>query len=80
MDDSKRIVIVEGYGFDDSTPAIKSNLDDHLGSSNVTVDDTGALVSFEEYYLFGETSLALMVKALPFLWQRKLYLIKFKNG
>jgi RHS repeat-associated protein len=57
MDDSKRIATVrEGYDFGDSTPAIKYNLDDHLGSSNVTVDDTGALVSFEEYYPFGETS------------------------
>jgi RHS repeat-associated protein len=57
MDDSKRIATMrDGYDFGDSTPAIKYNLDDHLGSSNVTVDDTGALVSFEEYYPFGETS------------------------
>jgi RHS repeat-associated protein len=57
MDDSKRIATVsDGYDFGDSTPAIKYNLDDHLGSSNVSVDDTGALVSFEEYYPFGETS------------------------
>ena len=57
MDDSKRMATVRnGYDFGDSTPAIKYNLDDHLGSSNVSVDDTGALVSFEEYYPFGETS------------------------
>jgi RHS repeat-associated protein len=57
MDDSKRIATVrEGYDFGDSTPAVKYNLDDHLGSSNVSVDDAGALVSFEEYYPFGETS------------------------
>jgi RHS repeat-associated protein len=57
MDDSKRIATDrEGYDFGDSTPAIKYNLDDHLGSSNVSIDDTGALVSFEEYYPFGETS------------------------
>jgi RHS repeat-associated protein len=57
MDDSKRIATVrEGYDFGDSTPTVKYNLDDHLGSSNVSVDDTGALVSFEEYYPFGETS------------------------
>jgi RHS repeat-associated protein len=57
MDDSKRIANVrEGYDFGDSTPTVKYNLDDHLGSSNVSVDDTGALVSFEEYYPFGETS------------------------
>ena len=32
------------------------NLDDHLGSSNVLVDEYGTLVNFEEYYPFGETS------------------------
>lgn len=33
---------------------VKYNLDDHLGSSNVLVDDSGTLVNFEEYYPFGE--------------------------
>ncbi len=57
MDDTKRIATIrEGYDFGDSTPAIKYNLDDHLGSSNVLVDENGTLVNFEEYYPFGETS------------------------
>ncbi len=46
MDDSKRIVTMrDGYDFGDSTPTIKYNLDGHLGSSNVTVDD----ISRREY-------------------------------
>ena len=62
MDDSKRIASLRvGDTFGDSTPALKYNLDslprnlgNHLGSSNVLVDEYGTLVNFEEYYPFGE--------------------------
>ena len=55
MDDTRRIATIrEGNDFGDTTPAIKYNLDDHLGSSNVLVDEYGTLVNFEEYYPFGE--------------------------
>lgn len=57
MDNSSRIATIrEGSDFGDTTPAIKYNLDDHLGSSNVLVDENGTLVNTEEYYPFGETS------------------------
>ena len=51
-----------GDTFGDSTPALKYNLDDHLGSSNVLVDEYGTLVNFEEYYPFGETSFGSYAK------------------
>jgi RHS repeat-associated protein len=35
---------------------IKYQFGDHLGSSNVVIDDTGALISREEYLPYGETS------------------------
>jgi RHS repeat-associated protein len=57
MDDSKRITSIRrGYDFGDSTPAVKYNMDDHLGSSNLSVDTNGTIVNREEYYPFGETS------------------------
>jgi hypothetical protein len=57
MDDSARIATRRiGDALDDSTPAIKYNIDDHLGSSTLQLDNTGVLVSWEEYYPFGETS------------------------
>jgi RHS repeat-associated protein len=60
---SARIATIrEGDDFDDSTPAIKYNLDDHLGSSNVLVDENGTLVNREEYYPFGETSFGSYAK------------------
>jgi RHS repeat-associated protein len=63
MDDTRRIATIrEGDTFGDTTPAIKYNLDDHLGSSNVLVDENGTLVNQEEYYPFGETSFGSYAK------------------
>jgi RHS repeat-associated protein len=57
MDASSRVATIRaGTDNNDSTPAIKYNLEDHLGSSSVMVDDTGTLVNREEYYPFGDTS------------------------
>src|SRR5437763_3829170 len=58
MDHEKRIALVgvgnrfPGY----TTPSVKFHLGDHLGSSNVMVDDTGSLINREEYTPYGETS------------------------
>jgi RHS repeat-associated protein len=58
MDDQSRIMQVRvGKPFaDDTTPAVKYHLADHLNSSNVVVDDTGSWVNREEYTPYGETS------------------------
>lgn len=58
MDDQQRIALVRvGSPFpDDTTPAVKFHLGDHLGSSNVVVDGNGVLVNREEYTPYGETS------------------------
>ena len=58
MDNQSRIALVRvGSPFpDDTTPAVKFHLGDHLGSSNMVLDDTGAFVNREEYTPYGETS------------------------
>jgi RHS repeat-associated protein len=58
MDDQSRIALVRvGNPFpDDTTPAVKFHLGDHLGSSNVVVDEAGNWVNREEYTPYGETS------------------------
>ena len=58
MDNQNRIALVRvGDPFpDDKTPAIKYHLGDHLGSSNVVIDDTGTWINHEEYTPYGETS------------------------
>ncbi|WP_026103334.1 SpvB/TcaC N-terminal domain-containing protein [Pseudanabaena sp. PCC 6802] len=58
MDDKSRIALVRiGNPFpDDTTPAVKYHLGDHLGSSNVVVGSDGEWVNREEYIPYGETS------------------------
>lgn len=41
---------------EDNTPAIQYHAGDHLGSSNLTIDDTGGWINREEYTPYGETS------------------------
>ena len=58
MDDQSRIALLRvGQPFSgDATPAVKYQLGDHLGSSNVVIDVSGNLVNREEYTPYGETS------------------------
>ena len=58
MDGQQRIALVRvGEPFsDDSTPAVKFHLGDHLGSSHVVVGNSGELINREEYTPYGETS------------------------
>lgn len=57
MDDKSRIATVRvGDDFSDTTPAVKYNLEDHLGSSTLQLEQSGANINREEYYPFGETS------------------------
>jgi RHS repeat-associated protein len=51
-----------GDALGDSTPAIKYNLSDHLGSSMVLLDTNGTTLSLEEYYPFGQTSFGSYAK------------------
>jgi len=58
MDDQSRIALVRvGAAFaDDLSPAVQYQLGDHLGSSNVVVNEVGELVNREESTPYGETS------------------------
>ncbi|NMF84102.1 RHS repeat-associated core domain-containing protein [Nodosilinea sp. P-1105] len=58
MDDASRIALVRvGEAFpEDRTPAVKYHLGDHLGSSNVVVDQDGNWIDREEFTPYGETS------------------------
>jgi RHS repeat-associated protein len=64
MDNQSRIALVRvGAPFPaDVTPAVKFHLGDHLGSSTLVLDNTGALVNREEYTPYGETSFGSFAK------------------
>lgn len=63
MDGNSRIAMDRtGNDFGDLTPAIKYNLEDHLGSSTVLLQTNGTLINREEYYPYGETSFGSYAK------------------
>ena len=64
MDDASRVAThrVGDDIFSTSKPATKYQLGDHLGSSNVLLDGSGALINREEYRPYGETSFGSYAK------------------
>lgn len=64
MDDQKRIAqVLRGDPHpDDSRPHVQYHLGDHLGSSNVVVDEHGQQVNREECFPYGETSFGSFAK------------------
>lgn len=58
MDGQQRIAIfnVGDTHNDDAGPPVQYQFADHLGSSNIVVDNTGAWINREEYFPYGETS------------------------
>ncbi|MEP0919547.1 FG-GAP-like repeat-containing protein [Leptolyngbya sp. DQ-M1] len=67
MDDQRRIALVETKTFevkDDGTggridspkPAIRYQLENHLGSASLELNQDGQVISYEEYYPYGGTS------------------------
>jgi RHS repeat-associated protein len=61
-DDKQRIAVVETKTInqesiiDSPTPLFRFQLDNHLGSACLEVDETGAIISYEEYYPYGNTT------------------------
>jgi RHS repeat-associated protein len=64
MENGQRVALVR-FGAvhpDDRGPAVQFHLGDHLGSSNLVADSSGALVNREEYTPYGETSFGSFAK------------------
>jgi RHS repeat-associated protein len=62
MDDKRRVVLVETKTIDTQLPlpslqsAVRYQLDNHLGSAILEIDQVAAVISYEEYYPYGCTS------------------------
>jgi len=62
MDDQQRIALVETKTIKDgsriSSPAsvLRYQYNNHLGSASLELDEEGAIISYEEYYPYGNTS------------------------
>ncbi len=63
LDGSSRIATLRvGNDSQDSTPALKYYVEDHLGNCSVAVLSNGNRINLEEYYPFGETSFGSFAK------------------
>src|SRR6266700_2208638 len=63
MDDKKRVALVETKTVDASAPpnslpstTTRYRYDNHLGTACLELDETAAVISYEEYYPYGCTS------------------------
>ena len=62
MDDKRRIALVEtltvenGNAVANPLPVLRFQLDNHLGSASLELDDSANVISYEEYYPYGDTS------------------------
>ena len=62
MDDQKRIAIVETLTVENGNrvaapaPVQRYQLDNHLGSASLELDESASIISYEEYYPYGDTS------------------------
>jgi RHS repeat-associated protein len=62
MDDQKRIALVEtltvenGNAVSSPVPVLRYQLDNHLGSASLELDESANVISYEEYYPYGDTS------------------------
>jgi RHS repeat-associated protein len=56
MDDKRRIALVETKMGVPPSPAIRYQFDNHLGTACLELDDSAAVVTYEEYYPYGSTS------------------------
>jgi len=62
MDDKQRVALVETKTIDNQSliptpqPLIRYQFGNHLGSASLELDDSGQIISYEEYYPYGSTS------------------------
>jgi RHS repeat-associated protein len=62
MDDKRRVALVEtltvenGNNVANPVPVQRYQLDNHLGSASLELDDSANIISYEEYYPYGDTS------------------------
>jgi RHS repeat-associated protein len=63
MDDKRRVALVETKTIDSTAPVntlpstlTRYQFDNHLGSACLELDESGAIISYEEYYPYGCTS------------------------
>jgi RHS repeat-associated protein len=81
MDDQQRIALMETKTFEDKDgeilaaqkPLIRYQLGNHLGSAAVEMDSDGKVISYEEYYPYGNTACQAVVNSIEVSLKRYRY-------
>jgi len=85
MDEQQRIALVETKTVDDGAevtspaPVIRYQLNNHLGSSSLELDEGAKVISYEEYYPYGSTSYQAMGSGIEVSAKRYRYTGKEKD-
>ena len=85
MDDQRRIALVEtltvenGNAVSSPVPVLRYQLDNHLGSASLELDDFASIISYEEYYPYGDTSYCAGCSASEVSRKRYRYIGKEKD-
>ena len=88
MDDRQRIAMVDTKTIDPgntdpailNTAYIRYQYNNHLGTSCLELDNTGSIISYEEYYPFGGTSYQAISAAITSTAKRYRYTGKERDG
>lgn len=79
MDDQQRIALVEtktcedGLEVPEPDPLVRYQLNNHLGSSSLELDENASVISYEEYYPYGSTSYQAVDKEIKAAAKRYRY-------
>jgi RHS repeat-associated protein len=81
MDDQQQIALIETKTFEDKDgeilaaqkPLIRYQLGNHLGSAAVEVDNDGKVITYEEYYPYGNTAYQAVVNSIEVSLKRYRY-------
>jgi RHS repeat-associated protein len=85
MDDTRRIAMAETKTVDTSdpnlvvTPRIRYQLGNHLGSAMLELDETGLVISYEEYHPYGTTAYHAVASGVEVSAKRYRYTGKEKD-
>ena len=85
MDDKQRIAMVETKTIDtdhDPSPVqlVRYQINNHLGSSTIELDDQARIISYEEYYPYGGTAYQAKDAAIKAVAKRYRYTGKERDG
>jgi RHS repeat-associated protein len=73
MDDKRRVAMVETNTTNGAAPVLRFQFDNHLGSAVLELDASAAIISYEEYFPYGSSSLQTVSSSIEISLKRYRY-------